>query len=125
MARISVERNEKGHRGLALWLLILSVFAPALFPVEAPLQSVSGSAFSAFTSDVAVAPPRYAGWDDRAADRSPDPERSTGDGPDPLHLRNSRHEDLASVANAATFLRRAAGSRSAHSPYAPRAPPTA
>lgn len=46
------------RQGLALWLLLLSIFTHALVPAGSPLQRMSGSAFSATTAEVAIAPKR-------------------------------------------------------------------
>jgi len=45
---------------LFLWLSLAVVLAPALDPVGSPLREVSGSAFSAFTSEVSLGPSRAA-----------------------------------------------------------------
>ncbi len=62
-----------------LWLSLATVLAPALIPFGSPLIVRSGSAFSAFTSDVSLGPKRAA-----------EPERDrkyqkAGGGPDGLH----------------------------------------
>lgn len=44
--------------GLALWLLLLSIFTHALIPTGSPLHRIAGSAFSASTADVSLAPSR-------------------------------------------------------------------
>lgn len=42
----------------ALWLVLAAIFAHALLPVGSPLARASGSAFSATTPDVSLAPAR-------------------------------------------------------------------
>ncbi|MFN3388989.1 MAG: hypothetical protein ACK40O_08650 [Allosphingosinicella sp.] len=67
-----------------LWLILATVFAHALLPVGSPLVRTSGSAFSATTADVSLAPSRK----DKAAasdeqHRSPAEDgRDDADGPD-------------------------------------------
>lgn len=68
----------------ALWLSLAIVLGHALVPLGEPLHSRSGSAFSAFTSDVALGPERG----DEAvelrrasADRDGQPSLSGGDAP--------------------------------------------
>ncbi|WP_114950741.1 hypothetical protein [Sphingosinicella terrae] len=41
-----------------LWLILAAIFAHALLPVGSPIERISGSAFSAATSDVSLAPGR-------------------------------------------------------------------
>lgn len=45
-------------RALAAWLLLLSIFTHAFVPLGAPVQAASGSAFSASTAEVSLAPRR-------------------------------------------------------------------
>lgn len=44
----------------AVWLLLAAIFAHALLPAGEPMSRVSGSAFSAATSDVTLLPTRTA-----------------------------------------------------------------
>ncbi|QAY76185.1 hypothetical protein [Sphingosinicella sp. BN140058] len=42
--------------GVALWLLLLSIFTHAFGPLPGPVSGTTRSAFSAFTDDVSLAP---------------------------------------------------------------------
>lgn len=58
MHQASVHRGKTWRQGLAFWLLFLSIFTHALVPAGSPLHRTSGSAFSATTAEVAIAPKR-------------------------------------------------------------------
>lgn len=60
-----------------LWLALATVLAPALMPFGSPLTVRSGSAFSAFTSDVSLGPKR-------AAEPERDKKYQSASGPDGL-----------------------------------------
>ena len=73
--------GKAGGRTLALWLLLLSIFTHALVPAEAALDRARGSAFSAATDDVSLAPVRKAAGDDRVVLRARDRDSSEGAAP--------------------------------------------
>ena len=58
MHQASVHHGKAWRQGLAFWLLFLSIFTHALVPAGSPLHRTSGSAFSATTTEVAIAPKR-------------------------------------------------------------------
>jgi hypothetical protein len=65
--RVSVNEGKAWRQGLALWLLLLSIFTHAVVPAGSPLVRTSGSAFSATTAEVAIPPKRNMPADEQAA----------------------------------------------------------
>ena len=73
---------------LALWLLLLSIFTHAIIPAGSPLHRTTGSAFSASTAEVSLAPKRKALADEQVQLEASGDGASEGSGPpDPLDLR--------------------------------------
>lgn len=74
---------------LWLWLILVTVFAHALLPVGSPLVRTSGSAFSATTADVSLAPSRKdkAAVSDEQHPSSAEDGSSDEDDPDPNLMR--------------------------------------
>ena len=116
-------------RGVALWLLLLSIFTHALVPAGSPLQRTSGSAFSASTVEVSLAPSRKSLEAQQAAQAAGDEEGGTGaasadaDGvpaPSPSLARPS-FEAAARPAPEPAFLSESGGAAS----FQARAPPAA
>ena len=112
----------------ALWLLFATIFAHALLPVDSPMSRTFGSAFSATTLDVSLAPVRS-----EASDLLVQHEAGSNTGlggPDPTL---SPAAVVAVPASAPVFARdlaapRLAGPelpwpRAGSRPYSPRAPP--
>ncbi|TFI60091.1 hypothetical protein E2493_02265 [Sphingomonas parva] len=58
MHRGALDDGVARTHGLALWLLLLSIFTHAFVPAGSPLHKISGSAFSAATAEVSLAPSR-------------------------------------------------------------------
>ena len=61
--RLTLDRGWARMQMLTLWLLLGSIFAHALIPVGSPLKPTTGSAFSASTLEVALAPGRKPQFD--------------------------------------------------------------
>jgi hypothetical protein len=76
-----------GARAMALWLLLLSIFTHAVLPAGSPVQGRPGSAFSASTADVSLAPTRRSLAGDQFQLGTADDESSKGSAPpDPAIL---------------------------------------
>ena len=80
MHRASVDGGMAWRQGLALWFLLLSILTHAVVPTGSPLQRSSGSAFSATTAEVAIAPKRKEAGRERAEAAGGDEGRSEGAG---------------------------------------------
>ena len=123
----SREAERQSPTMAALWLILATIFAQALLPVGSPMARASGSAFSASTSEVSLAPARGASAFFVQQEGGSSAGLGGGDPADPpAAILPSRPYALAS-ARAATpplptapeLSRRPAKSQ----PYAPRAPP--
>ena len=68
------------RQGLAFWLLLLSIFTHAVVPAGAPLHRTPGSAFSATTAEVAIAPERNSAATGQAQPGAGDEGDSKGSG---------------------------------------------
>lgn len=68
------------RQGLAFWLLLLSILTHAVVPAGSPLQRISGSAFSATTAEVAIAPKRKSAASEQVNSGLSDEGRSEGAG---------------------------------------------
>ena len=90
-SRVLVLDRRAGMQALSLWLLLLSILTHALIPTGSPLQRTAGSAFSATTSEVSLAPRRQLATDQaelrngsRGSDEgagSPEPETLSASAP--------------------------------------------
>lgn len=113
---------------IALWLILAAIFAHALLPVGSPMARIPGSAFSAATIDVALAPSRGGA----AAFQAPklngpepglggfDPTGSPAAIPPAVALGSESALAAAPAPPSAPDLRSASVRTR---PYAPRAPP--
>lgn len=68
------------RQGLAFWLLLLSIFTHAIVPAGSPLHRTPGSAFSATTAEVAIAPKRKSSASEPAQAGASDEGDSNGSG---------------------------------------------
>jgi hypothetical protein len=113
-------------QGAAVWLLLLSIFTHAVVPAGSPLHRTPGSAFSATTAEVAIAPKRKSADTEQAQPGSGDEGGSQGSGASddppaalqahsafasPFHASEPRHRlafaSLRADGGAASFSARA------------------
>lgn len=113
---------------IALWLVLATIFAHALLPAGSPMSRTFGSAFSATTLEVALAPARSEASTllvrqevgSNAGLGGPDPALSPVGAPVAKDSSFALARELATARPSAPELLQ----RPAHSqPYAPRAPP--
>lgn len=129
MHRASVHDGKAWRQGLAFWFLLLSIFTHAVVPTGSPLQRISGSAFSATTAEVAIAPKRKTIGTEQAevGGRVEGSSHGAGTGEPPsLHLA---HESLSPrmAAQGTPPLIGAVSARIPHggaAPFSARAPPS-
>ena len=123
-------RSAQPHRPAiaALWLILAVILGHALLPVGSPLSKASGSAFSAATFEVSLAPSRGESsqsltgreGDSSAGLGGSDPPRQPAVASQLLFPGGKPALDAASKPGAAVDVRRPSASTR---PYAPRAPP--
>ena len=116
-------------RGLTLWFLLLSIFTHALVPMGAPLQRITGSAFSASTADVSLAPSRQSLAKQLALAKASDDQAPDGAGlDDPTVALPSQVAVFAAHHHRSTaraMVHPALASDGGAAAFEPRAPPSA
>lgn len=118
--------RRRGTRSILRWLVLATIFAHALLPVGSPLVRTSGSAFSATTAEVSLAPSRKgkAAVAKREQQPSSDEPSDGGGGIDLLAGHAQHLADLTDVCGAdhslAPNIRHCAAFRR---PFQARAPP--
>lgn len=78
MDREAQQGRKAGSQALALWLLLLTVLTHATVPIGSPLHRSNGSAFSATTADVSLAPKRKNLGAEQASVGVPDDDGGSG-----------------------------------------------
>ena len=129
MHRATVPDGKAWRQGLAVWLLLLSIFTHAVVPTGSPLQRTSGSAFSASTAEVAIAPKRKTVRTEQAELSDADAASSEGAGsgdrsPLPVEDESFPRSGIAREATLVFGTAWVGVPKGGAAPFSARAPPT-
>ena len=117
------------RQGLALWLLLLSIFTHAFVPLGSPLDRSAGSAFSISTGDVSLAAKKRAPLKTRQAqirsvdDAGPDGSGETEHGSVPVSAGQRLANDAVQSAGHVAWPEGVLVSRGCAASFSARAPP--